>query len=169
MAGIQGLLFLSLTLASFASAQFRLSVGVKAGVPLTSPFEEGRSVSVYDPSDPGGIHVIRPNGSADTSSKNYLVGPMIELKLPWRLSVESNALFRPLDATGGPQGLASFLLGYATADIHATTWEFPLLRNIIFRRSFGISIGLMIRAMRRTLYFPPNRTKSSSWSDFRFN
>lgn len=45
MARIRGWLFLLLTLAPFASAQFPLS----GGVALTKAFEEGRSLSIYDP------------------------------------------------------------------------------------------------------------------------
>ena len=34
-----------------------------------------------------------------SASKNYVVGPMVELNLPFGLAVEADALYRPLNVT----------------------------------------------------------------------
>jgi len=63
-------------------------------------------------------------------SKDYVVGPMVELGLPFHLSAEIDALYRPLS-------LASFIsldngVNTATAHGHVITWEFPLLLKYKF-------------------------------------
>ncbi len=90
-------------------AQFPISIGVKAGVPLTDSFNTttlGNDVTGY------------------TSSKNYIVGPMAELKLPFHLSVEADALYRPLNLTINNSGVIS-------GSNHAN-WEFPILAKYHF-------------------------------------
>jgi hypothetical protein len=65
-----------------------------------------------------------------SDSKDYIVGPMVELGLPFHLSVEADALYRPLS-------LASYITlenGLNTAIAHGSvnTWEFPLLAKYKF-------------------------------------
>jgi len=65
-----------------------------------------------------------------SDSKDYVVGPMIALGLPFHLSVELDALYRPLS-------LDSYIalengVNTATAHAHVTTWEFPVLAKYKF-------------------------------------
>jgi hypothetical protein len=85
------------------------SVGVTGGVGLTDGIEN----QTID-----GYHFY-------SYSKDYIVGPMVELNLPLHLSVEADALYRPLS-------LASYIsldngVNTAVARSHVITWEFPLL------------------------------------------
>jgi hypothetical protein len=105
---VNATLLLGLMASSSFAAQF-LSVGVKAGVPFTDAFN-------------GDTYGTAPNifrsTSADTS---FLIGPMGEVHLILGLSVEADALYRPLhlnvqDASGNP-----------VADHSYASWEFPIL------------------------------------------
>jgi hypothetical protein len=63
-------------------------------------------------------------------SKDYVVGPMVALGLPFHLSVEIDALYRPLS-------LDSYIslgngVNTATAHAHVSTWEFPVLLKYKF-------------------------------------
>src|SRR5579863_3806404 len=74
-------------LATLAYGQHLLSFGIKGGVPLTDAFAD---------SSPLQVDVIVHSFSA---SKNYVIGPMAELNLPFGFSVEADALYRPLNLT----------------------------------------------------------------------
>jgi hypothetical protein len=102
------------SLAVPASAQF-LSLGVKAGVPLTDFFETVEATQERRFLTP------RPN---------YLIGPTAELHLPARFSIELDALNRRIEYTlQNPVTGASFR---ATG----SSWEFPLL--VKYRASGGL-------------------------------
>jgi opacity protein-like surface antigen len=81
------------------------SVGVKAGVPFTDAFNSFTSGSY----------------TSFSNSKNYIIGPMVELHLPLGLSAEADALYRPLNFTTG----SSFNENYSS-------WEFPILAKYRF-------------------------------------
>src|SRR3954469_9939626 len=66
-----------------------ISLGIKGGVPLADSLETG----------PGG------SGSISHERSHYLVGPTGELHLPFGLSFEVDALYRPLNYTVDPQSL----------------------------------------------------------------
>src|ERR1700687_1131990 len=86
-------------LPSLAFGQRLLSFGVKGGVPLTDAL----------------------SGSV---SKNYVIGPMVELKLPLGFAIEADALYRPLNLTlAGPFVRTSQDIGSA---------EFPILAKYHF-------------------------------------
>jgi hypothetical protein len=94
-------------------AQFPVSIGVKAGVPITDSFN---NVSLAN------------NITGYSNSKNYIVGPMVELKLPFHLSVEADALYRPLTITTSTfQNTSAFIV----SSNHAN-WEFPILAKYHF-------------------------------------
>jgi hypothetical protein len=78
-----------------ASAQSPVGFGLKGGFPLTKPYSES------------GLQ------SGATNGRNYIVGPFAELRLDFGLSVEGDALYRPVSATN-------------LVSTHAT-WEFPVL------------------------------------------
>lgn len=98
--------------ASFAQILGPVSLGVKAGVPITDVFHS------LSPT---------PDQSFYSSSKNYILGPSIEVRLPHRTSVEFDALYRPL--TFGTS-LASVINGspvMSTVSTELSNWEFPLM------------------------------------------
>ena len=88
------------------------SFGVKGGVPLTD-FVSAAS-----------------NGQFDfTSSTNrYIIGPTIELHLPFGLGVEFDALYRRLHYNGSALGVDTF----STSKTTGNRWEFPLLAKYRF-------------------------------------
>ena len=101
-------LFLSLLISPLTFAGQIFSVGVKAGLPFTEAFN----------------NISTGSYSSFSSSKNYIVGPMVELHLPLGFSVEGNALYRPLSFTAqGPNLLQN---------IDFSSWQFPVLAKFRF-------------------------------------
>ena len=101
------LLILFCSAACFAQLPF--SIGVKAGVPITDSFNTtslGNDITGY------------------SNSKNYIVGPMVELKLPFHLSVEADGLYRPLTVTTNTSNVI-------VSSDHGS-WEFPVLAKYHF-------------------------------------
>lgn len=105
----------------FASALYgqRISVGVVAGGYANSDFVSK-------------IHII-PGVNPDITLSDkggYFFGPTVELHLTRRLSVVTDALYKPLhykrSATFFPNGS----IGYAPATV--VTWQFPLLTKFRF-------------------------------------
>jgi opacity protein-like surface antigen len=85
-----------------------VSFGIKAGVPVTDALE-----------------TFRGNQSAYvTNTHRYLFGPTVQLNLPFRFSVEADALYRRLgfeyDQFSGPGSPT-------TTRTVANSWEFPVL------------------------------------------
>ena len=108
---------LACSLASGYSAERIFSLGIKGGVPLTDAFSDHTS---------SGVDTVTRTFS---DSKNYVIGPSIELNLPFGFSAEADALYRPLnlgiDLTVVPQPLRR-----SVTDINA--WEFPILGKYHF-------------------------------------
>ncbi|HEV8039439.1 MAG TPA: porin family protein [Bryobacteraceae bacterium] len=102
-----------------AFAQHLFSFGVKGGFPLTDPLSDGtfNSVDVV-------THVF-------SASKNYVVGPMVELNLPFGLAVEADALYRPLNLTTETQLVSSPSL-VNRLSVDASSMEFPILLKAHF-------------------------------------
>jgi opacity protein-like surface antigen len=84
-----------------------LSVGIKAGVPLTDFFDTVRS----------------PNYGFNTNTKRYVIGPTVELHLPFGLGVEFDALYRRVNYEGTNSLVDVFVQNRTTGN----AWEFPLL------------------------------------------
>ena len=105
-------------LAPVADAQHLFSFGVKGGFPLTDPLSDDtfNSVDVV-------THVF-------SASKNYVVGPMVELNLPFGLAVEADALYRPLNLTTETQIVSSSLARRLSVDVNSM--EFPILLKAHF-------------------------------------
>ena len=96
-------------ISSFSFAGQFLSVGVKAGVPFTDDFSSD-TFSV-----PPQVYRSYSN------STGYIIGPTGEIHLPLGLSVEVDALYRPLD-------LRTDLVGDGRVTHNTySSWEFPIL------------------------------------------
>jgi hypothetical protein len=92
-------LFLAAGLSSLpASAQF-LSVGVKAGVPLNDAFDNGDVGNLFS-----------------TTTNRYIIGPQVEIRLPFHFGVEGDALYRH----------------YVVSGKGASEWQFPILLKYHF-------------------------------------
>jgi opacity protein-like surface antigen len=86
--------------------------GVKVGAPLTDFVESVRS----------------GNFQSTGNTKRYLAGPTAELRLPFGLGIEFDALYRRL-SYNGTGSLANVV---STANATANAWEFPLLAKYRF-------------------------------------
>ena len=104
-------LFLLLLGAAAAFSQ-PFSFGVKAGVPMTDFLSTVQS----------------PNFGFNSNTKRYIVGPTVELRLPFGLGIELDALYRRLDYTSTSMGVDVFTTGSTTGN----AWEFPLLAKYRF-------------------------------------
>jgi len=104
-------LFLLLFGAAAAFSQ-PFSFGVKAGVPLTDFLSTVQS----------------PNFGFNSNTKRYIVGPTVELRLPFGLGIELDALYRRLDYTSSANLVDVFISGNTTGN----AWEFPLLAKYRF-------------------------------------
>ena len=99
-------MFLCLALAGASFAQ-PVSIGVKAGVPLTDF-----------------VDAAKGNQSAYfTNTKRYTVGGTIELHLPARFSIEIDALYKRFGFDGQSVSAGSTTL----TGTRGNSWEFPLL------------------------------------------
>jgi hypothetical protein len=111
------LILLACSLTTAFAAEHILSFGIKGGVPLTDVLSD-RSFTSVDV-------VTR----VFSDSKNYVIGPTVELNLPFGLSVEADALYRPLNLTTEttvfPRPLTRI-----SEDIHSA--EFPVLAKYRF-------------------------------------
>jgi hypothetical protein len=102
-----------------AFAQHSFSFGVKGGFPLTDPLSDDT------------FHSVDVVTHAFSASKNYVIGPMVELNLPFGLAVEADALYRPLNLTTETQLVSSpSLVHRLSAD--ASSMEFPILLKAHF-------------------------------------
>jgi opacity protein-like surface antigen len=111
------LIFISSLAGGCAFAQFPLSIGVKGGVGLTDAFTNTTQTGVD------------LSSQFQSTSKDYIVGPMIELRLPLHLAFEVDALYRPLNltTTNTVTGTGTF-----TGSQTYNSWEFPLLLKYRF-------------------------------------
>src|SRR5258708_1734729 len=89
-----------------------ISVGVVGGVGLTDAFSNQTILGV-DIS----THFY-------SRSKDYIVGPSLEVRLPLHLSVEADGLYRPLIQTTTNTVVP---LGTFTYSRTVNSWEFPIL------------------------------------------
>lgn len=118
------LLTLASTLA-LAQDEPLVSFGVKGGAFIKGLFQDGYT-SVFRSSSGD---VLR--NSANARDKVYLVGPSVEVRLPFRLAVEFDALYSRVNGeqtntTVGSGGQFT-TIGTVTAQQTANRWEFPLL------------------------------------------
>jgi opacity protein-like surface antigen len=115
---------LSLLAAVAAFAQ-PVSVGIRAGMPLTD------FISTVESQRVEGVLGIFPGFYSNT--RPYILGPTVEVKLPAGLGIELDALYRRLNYSG--TNLANNGLNVITTTISSTSadaWEFPLLLKYRF-------------------------------------
>ena len=105
--------FLFLLTIGAAAAQ-TVGVGVKGGVPFTDILAGARTLG---------------NQTFQADTKRFTVGPMLDIRLPFGLGVEFDALYKRFDQTGDS------INGGTTAKA-GSSWEFPLLGKYRFGRSF---------------------------------
>lgn len=105
-------------LAPLCFGQHLLSVGLKGGVPASDAFSDQTT---------HGVDVITHSFS---ESKNYVIGPMAELRLPFGFSVEADALYRPLNLSIVTTVLPQPTPFRSVTDI--SSWEFPILGKYHF-------------------------------------
>jgi opacity protein-like surface antigen len=79
------------------------SLGLKAGVPFTDF-----------------VSAVQNSGSVSTDNNRYIIGPMAELRLPFGLGVELDALFR------------HYSFNILTESASTSDWEFPLVLKYRF-------------------------------------
>jgi hypothetical protein len=93
------------------------SVGVRGGVPFTGAFADVTTTS-------SGSEFVREYSASD----EYLVGPMIELHLPFGLAVEADALYHPLDLS---QQINNGTGTFSNSTL-INSWEFPIVAKYHF-------------------------------------
>src|SRR5471030_1073787 len=108
------LLFLLLLSATSAFCQ-PFSFGLRGGVPMTDFLNAAKSQQF----------------TFTTNTNRYIVGPTAELRLPFGLGVEVDALYRRFsyNGSGGISGITTTL---TTTDTTGSAWEFPLLLKYRF-------------------------------------
>jgi len=102
------LLALFCFVSSSAFAQLPISIGLKGGISLTDAYQNNTYPGIREYSD----------------AKDYIIGPFIELRLPFGLGAEADALYRPLSFATQSNGVVS--------STRYSTWEFPILAKYRF-------------------------------------
>jgi hypothetical protein len=98
-----------------------ISVGITAGAGLTDAFQEQT------------IQQLNSHTEYSSGRKDYIVGPTVELSLPFNFSAEVDALYRPLHLS---MVVFSTVSPSFSSSITVTSWEFPLLAK--FRLPFPL-------------------------------
>src|SRR5262249_55444627 len=89
-------------------AEESMLIGAKAGLPIMDPF-----VLSSD-------NAITNNYTFET--KRFIAGPSFQMKLPFKVGFEADALYRRLHYESNP-----FLFNTLHASTDASSWEFPLM------------------------------------------
>jgi len=91
-----------------------IGLGIKGGVPLTDLFATSGNP---------------PNSVVNTSTDRFIVGPMIELRLPAGFAIEGDALYSRANFSSAPLTAGSV----ASSVVDSNSWEFP----IVLKKKFG--------------------------------
>lgn len=97
-----------------AYAQLPIGFGIKGGVGLTDAYGIAQPIS--------GL-------TTQSSAKDYIVGPFVELRLPFGFGVEADGLYRPVSFQSLPE---DFRIGILSSRRY-TTLEFPVLAKYRLR------------------------------------
>ena len=110
------LLLLSALLTAGAAFSQPFSVGLKGGMPMTDFIDVVRAQNI----------------NASTTTNRYIVGPTAELRLPFGLGVEVDALYRHFSYNSS--SVISTIAGNLTnIDTTSGSWEFPILAKYRFK------------------------------------
>ena len=104
----------------------QLQFGLVGGTNLTPDFHAtDQTFTIAEPGQPG----YQLNVLLFSRTHSLIVGPMMELSLPWNFSVEVDALYRTLHSTQVVTNLFPDGIRQSTTDqlVSARTWEFPVL------------------------------------------
>ena len=93
-----------------------LSVGIRGGVPFTGALSD---LTTH------GVDVVSRSFS---DSNQYIIGPMVELHLPFGLSIEADGLYRPLNLTTETQIAPQTTVLRTSKNV--SSWEFPILGKV---------------------------------------
>jgi outer membrane protein with beta-barrel domain len=134
-----------------------LSVGAKVGIPITDSFYNTQ---------------LGPNVNSYSNSQNYIIGPTVELRLPYHLSVEFDALYRPLTFGTSTASVVNGAPVITRTSTDLSTWEFPLM----FKYHFGehhfmrpyVEVGPSFRTTSKQLsYLSSNGVTAGVGADFK--
>jgi opacity protein-like surface antigen len=108
-------IFLLLVSAAAVCAQ-PIGFGIKGGLPMTDFLHAASS---------GSFHF-------DTTTNRYIIGPMVELRLPFGLGIELDALYRHFgySSISSTSGITTTITDARTS---SSAWEFPLLGKYKFK------------------------------------
>jgi hypothetical protein len=95
---------LSLALVSLLPAQ-SIGFGVKAGIPLTDVVSTTQAIR-----------------QGDIDMRRFTLGPVVDLRLPFGLGLETGALYKRFNQTG-----TTGMGGQITINQTGSSWEFPVL------------------------------------------
>ena len=107
-------LLLLFSAASLAAQPF--GFGIKAGVPMNDF-----------------LHAVNSqNFQFDTTTNRYIIGPSVELRLPFGLGIEFDALYRHFgySSFSSTSGVTATIVDARTS---ASAWEFPLVAKYRFK------------------------------------
>jgi hypothetical protein len=90
-----------------------IGFGVKGGVPFTDLFDGSQNTL----------------GSFESKTKRYIVGPMVELRLPLGFAIEADALYSQANLSSVIEAAGSLV----SAATDANSWEFP----VVLKKKFG--------------------------------
>ncbi|MEO8371505.1 MAG: outer membrane beta-barrel protein [Candidatus Solibacter sp.] len=111
------LLLPALFLTAAAAFSQPISFGVKGGMPMTD-FIDAASSGKF---------------TASTVTNRYIVGPTVELRLPFGLGVEADVLYRHFNyRSAGITAIGANAASIVT-DTSSGAWEFPLLAKYRFK------------------------------------
>jgi hypothetical protein len=122
--------FTACLFAAALSAQTGISIGVKGGVPLTDPFADRtyNFVVALIKNPFGPPRVISQSTRVFSGSRSFVLGPTLELQLPFGLAVEADALYRPINVSLQSTTFLPLLTDSTPVlPARADRWEFPLL------------------------------------------
>ena len=87
-----------------------VGLGIKGGVPFTDLFDA-------------------ENNAVDTDTQRYIIGPMLEVRLPAGWAIEVDALYSRANFSSVTAAAGSII----TAPFNTNSWEFPIL----LKKKFG--------------------------------
>lgn len=144
---------LALVLSISCAAAQGLGIGVKGGVPFSDVFKATGETGLL------------ATEISHISTQRFILGPMVEIRLPFGLGVEFDALYKRFDQTGESIHVGSTVIKTGNS------WEFPLLGKYRIGRSFAkpyVEAGVPFNHLSgylvpfRTLPNPPSSQPEAS-------